>query len=156
MITHVSRKDRNFMKRVEVLCADDSAINRRFIKAMLERAGCAVHCVSDGLEALKILSADPSRFDLLITDHDMPEMTGLELISKLEEVGFPGQIIMNSATLNSEELLPHAHRDFVTLLGKPVKPTILLATIADLGFGVVEEFEFDSPLSTARIVRVPI
>lgn len=141
------------MKRVEVLCADDSAINRRFITAMLERAGCAVHCACDGLEAWKILSGDPSRFDLLITDHDMPEMTGLELISKLEEIGFPGRIIMNSATINSEDLLPHTHRDFVTLLGKPVNPTILLATIADLGFGVVEEFEFDSSQATARITR---
>ena len=141
------------MKRVEVLCADDSAINRRFITAVLERAGCAVHCVWDGLEAWKIIRADPERFDLLITDHDMPEMTGLELISKLEELGFPGRIIMNSATINSEDLLPHAHRDFVTLLGKPVNPTILLATIAELGFGVEEEFDFDSPLAAARVMR---
>ena len=131
------------MKRVEVLCADDSAINRRFITAMLERAGCAVHCVDDGLEAWKIISADPERFDLLITDHDMPEMTGLELITKLEQLGFPGRIIMNSATINSEELLPHAHRDFVTLLGKPVNPTILLATIAELGIVDTGGLELD-------------
>ena len=141
------------MKRVEVLCADDSAINRRFMAAMLERAGCVVHCVNDGMEALELISAHPLRFDLLITDHDMPRMTGLELITRLEELGFSGRIILNSATINSEQLLPHAHRDFVTLLGKPVNPTILLATIADLGFGVVEEFEFDSPLTTARITR---
>lgn len=131
------------MKRVEVLCADDNAINRRFITAMLERAGCVVHCVSDGLEAWKIISADPARFDLLITDHDMPKMTGLELISKLEELGFPGRIIMNSATINSEELLPHAHRDFVTLLGKPVNPTVLLATIAELGIVGTGGLELD-------------
>jgi CheY-like chemotaxis protein len=131
------------MKRIEVLCADDSAINRRFIAAMLQRAGCGVHCVSDGLEALEIITADPSRFDLLITDHDMPRMTGLELITKLEELEFPGQIIMNSATLKFEELIPHKHRRFVTLLGKPISASVLMATLSELGIAIIEGPEFD-------------
>lgn len=62
-----------------VLVVDDQAIIRRLLRAYLETVRqCEVAEAENGLEAVNLLLA--SRFDLLITDLMMPEMTGLELL----------------------------------------------------------------------------
>jgi PAS domain S-box-containing protein len=50
---------------------------------MLERLGYRVVVGHDGLDALNIFRADPSSFDLVITDQTMPRMTGSELTREL-------------------------------------------------------------------------
>lgn len=86
--------------------------------------------MSDGKEALKAVSKQLHRFAVLITDHDMPKMTGLALISKLRKLKFKGKIILNSATITEKELLSSDDKSFIVLLGKPVNPQKLLQAIA--------------------------
>ena len=50
---------------------------------MLERLGYDVGICSDGLEALAIIKDSPGYFDLVITDHNMPKMTGVELVQQV-------------------------------------------------------------------------
>jgi len=64
-----------------VLLVDDSISVRKFVGQMLERAGFAVTTANDGAEALaKITDA---RFDVVITDLEMPRVNGYELIDDL-------------------------------------------------------------------------
>ena len=49
------------------------------MKDMLEGLGYRVTAKTDGVEALKPSCSDPERFDLVITDYTMPDMTGLGL-----------------------------------------------------------------------------
>ncbi len=46
---------------------------------MLQRLGYKVTAVTDSREALRLFSADPSRFDLVMTDQTMPFLTGESL-----------------------------------------------------------------------------
>jgi len=66
-----------------VLLVDDEADIRELYKLVLEAAGYAVIVVSGAQAALDILAAHP--VDLLITDYQMPEMSGRELIAALRE-----------------------------------------------------------------------
>ena len=66
-----------------VLLVEDSATMRSFVVAALEAEGFAVTTTATGFEALKILPR--SRFDLIITDINMPDITGLELIRFVRE-----------------------------------------------------------------------
>ncbi|HWI41391.1 MAG TPA: ATP-binding protein, partial [Verrucomicrobiae bacterium] len=52
-------------------------------KKMLERLGHEVVAVSDPAEALELFRAAPRRFDLVITDHAMPLMNGMELAREM-------------------------------------------------------------------------
>jgi two-component system chemotaxis response regulator CheY len=62
-----------------VLVVEDSATMRSFVTATLEGDGSfEVTQVSSGFQALKILPSSP--FDLVITDINMPDINGLELI----------------------------------------------------------------------------
>jgi CheY-like chemotaxis protein len=52
----------------------------------LKRLGYTVVSSTSAREALDIVRADPRKFDLVITDYTMPQMTGLELARKLIEI----------------------------------------------------------------------
>ncbi len=63
---------------LRVLVVDDDEAIRLYLGEVLRGAGCRVLTASDGIEAVEILGASP--VDLLITDYNMPRMSGLELI----------------------------------------------------------------------------
>jgi two-component system chemotaxis response regulator CheY len=73
-----------------VLLVEDSATMRAFVSAALEADGFAVTTTASGFEALKILPR--SRFDLIITDLNMPDITGLELIRFVRESPVHGKV----------------------------------------------------------------
>ncbi len=67
--------------RYRVLVVDDSRSSRRALVDYLEPRGWAVDEAGDGLQALKILRAE--RYDLVLTDLEMPQLGGLELVRDL-------------------------------------------------------------------------
>lgn len=65
---------------MKVLMADDSLTMRKIAVQMLKQAGCdTIVEVSNGREALDKLQAEGD-FDLLVTDWNMPQMNGLDLV----------------------------------------------------------------------------
>ncbi len=71
------------------LCAQDSMATRSRSWPMARRRSPA-------------LAWNLIRFDLLITDHSMPGMTGVELVQRLREESFRGKIMVLSAHLSAE------------------------------------------------------
>lgn len=66
-----------------VLIVDDQLAARLLLKSILSRAGFEALLAGNGLEALELLRCHPE-VELLITDLDMPEMDGLELLERLQ------------------------------------------------------------------------
>ena len=64
-----------------ILIVEDSTTTRSLIKAVIEDLGddFDAYEAQTGFEALKLLPSEP--FDLIITDINMPDINGLELIS---------------------------------------------------------------------------
>lgn len=89
--------------RRNVLCADDHDQIAQLVQRLLERAGHHVECVSDGQQAWERIAAAPDHFDVIVTDHQMPHLSGLELAAKLRAIGFAGKIIIQSCRLSSAE-----------------------------------------------------
>lgn len=69
--------------KVTILCVDDDAILAGRIRKRLERQGFEVTLAGDGATGLDL--AERQRFDLIIVDHFMPVMGGLEMIRRLRE-----------------------------------------------------------------------
>jgi len=65
----------------KVLVVDDSATMRQLVKMTLTRAGYEVVEAEDGAKALAKASAET--FDLILSDINMPNMTGIELLRGL-------------------------------------------------------------------------
>ncbi len=73
------------LKNKKILVVDDNAINRKYLRIVLERVG-AQPVVTDSAEsALKILAGE-SPVDVLVTDGHMPEMDGFMLIERLRQM----------------------------------------------------------------------
>ena len=91
------------MKKV-VLIADDSPTIRKFVSFSLKMQGLEVLAACDGMEAIEIVSG--RKIDLIITDLNMPNMDGFELIQTLranqEYEDVP--IIILSSLAGSEEI----------------------------------------------------
>ena len=65
----------------KILVTEDSITSRTLIKEILENAGYLVETAVDGLDGY--LKAKEGKFDLIVSDVDMPKMNGFELTAKI-------------------------------------------------------------------------
>ena len=79
--THVSAEIPRGNDRI--LLVDDEEAMVDAIKPMLERLGYQVAARTSSIEALEAFRANSDKYDLVITDYTMPNMTGIELTKKL-------------------------------------------------------------------------
>ena len=70
---------------IRVLIADDSPTLREAERLCLEGAGYSVRAAIDGHDAWNALRG--SEFDLLVSDVDMPRLTGLQLVERIRNDG---------------------------------------------------------------------
>lgn len=70
----------------QILFVDDEALIADIAKELLEKLGYAVTVRKNSLEALETFSNQPEKFDLVITDHTMPRMTGTELARRMLKI----------------------------------------------------------------------
>ncbi|MCK8602735.1 hybrid sensor histidine kinase/response regulator [Desulfoferrobacter suflitae] len=69
-----------------ILFVDDEESISNLCRLLLERLGYRVHSETSPVRALQIFAADPSRFDLVITDMTMPEMNGDRLLEEVLQI----------------------------------------------------------------------
>lgn len=122
------RLERN--RSVKVLVADDSHATRHFIRNVLRSHLYQIHEAVDGEEALRILQEQPD-FDLLITDHSMPGISGFELTKllrqklKRQDLSILGLSADSKGSL-SAQFIKHGADDF---LRKPFCPEELTCRV---------------------------
>lgn len=109
---------------LRILYADDLRELREVARISLSREGHGIECVADGSLALARVIADPG-FDLVITDHHMPNMNGLELVTRLREQEFSGKIMVFSSELGSAVAASYRRLEVDHILYKPVYPSVL-------------------------------
>ena len=69
--------------RLKYLIVDDFSTMRRIVRGLLKEMGCTnAEEAEDGAAALSLLKSQP--FDFVVCDINMPNMDGLELLSKLK------------------------------------------------------------------------
>ena len=91
--------------------------NLRQINAMvLIHSGYAVDVAEDGAAAWEALQAN--RYDLMITDNNMPRLTGIELLKELRSARMRLPVIMATTTLPTEELAQNPWLEPVIHAGK--------------------------------------
>ncbi|MCP4178585.1 MAG: response regulator [bacterium] len=77
------------MTHKTVLCVDDEPVILNSLKRLLRKENYDILTAKSGKEALTLL--EEHSIDLVISDHRMPEMTGVDLLKKVKEL-YPGTI----------------------------------------------------------------
>jgi two-component system chemotaxis response regulator CheY len=69
----------------KILVVDDFQIIREMLKSTLSLKGYEINTASNGKEAIQILSESPDGYDLVLSDYNMPEMNGYELLKSIRQ-----------------------------------------------------------------------
>ncbi|HET6882630.1 MAG TPA: sigma-54 dependent transcriptional regulator [Pirellulales bacterium] len=97
-----------------VLVVDDHRQARESMSDVLRQAGHQVQAVSSAIEALKVL--DRESFDVVITDLQMPGMSGLDFVRQLEKRPHGAQVVMVTAyatVASAVEAMRHGAFDYI-------------------------------------------
>jgi DNA-binding response OmpR family regulator len=115
-----------------ILVADDDRVVRRIIVAKLYGLGFEVEEAEDGQEALDLLEEGEIP-DLLITDSNMPRMSGLQLVRAVRESGDVAlallPIIMLTARQSEQDIIEGLKTGLDDYVIKPFSPDELAARV---------------------------
>ena len=115
------------------------------MKRLLERQGYRVSGYTDPREALAAARANPDQFDLVVTDYNMPGISGLDLAHSLKEIRADLPVVLASGYI-TEELRQQAPAAGVCeLIYKPNTVDELCNAVARLAQTVGEKSKFSSP-----------
>jgi len=117
-----------------ILVIDDNSVNRIVIVEQLKSWGFEAYAVDGaekGLRALRETAKAGAPFDLVMLDHRMPDVSGLELAREIADDGLIGDIpivmLTSISTADNDPRFPEA--GVTALLTKPVRSTMLLDAI---------------------------
>jgi CheY-like chemotaxis protein len=122
------QRQSNPPRRILVVESDDMV--RRFNTELLNQFGYNVDAVADGSAAWDTIQSNS--YHLVVTDNDMPEVTGVDLLKKLHAARMALPVIMATSTLPKEDftqcpwLLPAA------MLLEPYQPYELVVTVQEV------------------------
>ena len=110
-----------------ILVVEDDADLRRLNAEVLMNSGYMVDAAEDGADAWVALNA--ASYDLMITDHTMPKVTGVELLKKLHATRMALPVILASGALPEDEFTRHPWLQPAATLMKPYTVVELLGTV---------------------------
>lgn len=77
------KENKNSIEQQRILIVDDSLTTRTLEKNILKKAGFDVETAAEPLEAIQKL--EQNKFDMILSDIEMPNMSGLEFLTKIKE-----------------------------------------------------------------------
>jgi two-component system copper resistance phosphate regulon response regulator CusR len=110
-----------------ILVIDDEEDLRMLNRAALEDAGFRVETAGDGIEAL--LKLGGNRYDLVLSDVDMPNLDGFQLLAALSSKGIQTPVIFLTGRSDAENEVRGLELGAEDYLHKPVLPPVLLARV---------------------------
>jgi CheY-like chemotaxis protein len=104
---------------LRILAVEDEKAVAQMLAVVLGGPAAKVTNAADGWEALMRIAAAPQPFDVVITDHRMPRVSGLELVRRLRARNFGGKILVLSAHLSDEDIRAYEELNVDMMMSKP-------------------------------------
>lgn len=114
----------------QILVAEDNSAMANVLRFTLSRAGFDVTVARDGREAWE--HAKASHYDLVVTDHQMPFVTGVELCRLLRESEAYREapiLMLTAKQLELDRELIQSHLNVSEIIPKPFSPKYLIECI---------------------------
>ena len=112
-----------------ILLVEDHDDIRLLSAKALARAGYEVDTAGDGLSGWEALQTHP--YDLLITDNQMPVMSGFDLVQNLRSARMTLPVILASGGLGAQELNQNPWMQPAVTLPKPFTTDQMLKSVAE-------------------------
>lgn len=119
----------NFSKKLKVLVVEDNKASRKQAIKLLENLFTNITIGVDGIDGLEKFNAN--KFDLIISDINMPNMNGIEMITKIREVDKDIPIIILSAHNDTEYFMDTIKLGIKGYILKPISLHQFIDTLSD-------------------------
>ncbi|MCD7947510.1 MAG: response regulator [Oscillospiraceae bacterium] len=117
-----------------ILIAEDLAINREILCAMLEPTEVAIDCAEDGVQAVSMVTQAPERYDMIFMDLQMPEMDGYEATRRIRALLCPQAatipIVAMTANVFKEDIEKCLAAGMNGHVGKPLEISAALKSMS--------------------------
>jgi DNA-binding response OmpR family regulator len=110
-----------------ILVVEDDHDIRQLNTEALKNCGFHVDAAQDGAVAWDVLQT--SGYDLMVTDNEMPKVTGIDLLKKLHAARLAVPVIMATGTLPVDEFARHPWLQPAAMLIKPYTLDELVGTV---------------------------
>lgn len=110
---------KSMREALQILAVEDEKAVAQILAVILGGPMAKVSRAGDGWEALIKVGATARPFDVIITDHRMPRMGGLELVRRLRAGNFEGKILVLSAHLSDEDIRAYEELGVDMMMSKP-------------------------------------
>ena len=130
------RRPRQYLEQyeaedVQLLLVDDNVMNLEVIKGLLGKTGAVIDAVASGRECLELVKK--KNYDLILMDHMMPDMDGIETFQKIQESrpkgGWHTPVIALTANAVSGAREEYLRCGFADYIAKPVEYKKLIETM---------------------------
>lgn len=111
-----------------VLVVEDNYLNVEVICRLLKLCDCSYAVVEDGLKAIEVVRGG-AKFDAILMDINLPEISGIETARKLREMGCKTPIIAVTAYTSANDRLLCMNAGMNDYLTKPINFTLLVNSI---------------------------
>lgn len=151
------------MNKAKVLVVDDEESMCNFMEIMLSKEGYDVSCVQSGHKAIELIGRDTP--DVVIADLMMPEMSGLDLLSRVKQQDDKINVIVMTAFASVDTALDAMKRGAYDYITKPFKVDEIKLTLKkllertsiakenqDLKSTLSAEFSFDNFIGANPVV----
>lgn len=118
---------------LRVLLVDDTPLVVDSLRAVLVAGGHQITCAKDGEEAWAHYTESETGFDIVVTDLNMPRLTGEGLLSRLHERGRRVGMIVLSGHMDADQEKRLRALGADRLLRKPIRPVELLVAVTTVG-----------------------
>jgi PAS domain S-box-containing protein len=106
--------------REQILVVDDEVLLLSMMQQRLRQMGYLVITRADSISAMETFSADPNKFDLIITDHTMPTLQGADLAEKMGDIRPDVPVILISGLNPTPDFLRSRYAPLRAVLSKPI------------------------------------
>jgi DNA-binding response OmpR family regulator len=113
-----------------ILVVDEDSDLRRLYAEALAGLGYHVDAAEDGAAAWEALKAN--RYHLMITEHEMPNLTGVELVKMVRAAHMAVPVVMAAGRLPTHELARNPSLQLAATLSKPFPVNALLDTVQNV------------------------
>ena len=110
-----------------ILIVEDDLITQKVVTHFLENEGFQVVVANDGVDAL--IKMGHSRFDLILSDINIPNLDGFKLLEMVQQKGFGIPIILMTGRISPEDEVRGLELGATDYLRKPIQKELLLLRV---------------------------
>lgn len=112
------------MSEPVILVVDDEEELREILTVILEKMPCKVQLATNGSEGLHLVKSQ--NFDAVLSDINMPIMTGLDMISEIRNSGCNIPVVILTGYSEAEKIQRAKELGVIDYLSKPFRPQDIL------------------------------